>query len=96
MYYIKKWNKNSLTFFLKEASLLTGNYRLKNMLIDLKTYFTFIIYFEANFIITLIVKKWNFFFCIPGDIVYVTCIFSKDLDIMAINMFSNTITVAML
>lgn len=26
------------------------------MLIDLKTYFTFIILFEANFIITLIVK----------------------------------------
>lgn len=56
MYYIKKGNKNSLTFFLKEASLLTGNYRLKNMLIDLKTYFTFIILFEAHFIITLIVK----------------------------------------
>lgn len=96
MYYIKKWNKNSLIFFLKEVLLWIGNYWLKNMLIDFKIYFIFIILFEVNFIIILIVKKWNFFFCIFGDIVYVICIFLKDLDIMVINMFSNIIIVVML
>lgn len=96
MYYIKKWNNNSLIFFLKEVLLLIGNYWLKNMLIDFKIYFIFIILFEVNFIIILIVKKWNFFFCIFGDRVYVICIFLKDLDIMVINMFSNIIIVVML
>lgn len=62
MYYIKKWNKNSLIFFLKEVLLLIGNYWLKNMLIDFKIYFIFIILFEVNFIIILIVKIEIFFF----------------------------------